>query len=195
MDHKKANALAGELVGFVASGCQRVEIAGSLRRMKPQVNDLEIVAVPIVQMETNYNDMFGGDVEVNLLAGLLDDLYSRGEWALDQVVKRNGPKYKRLWHRDTGICCDLFITVENQWGNIFAIRTGPADFSQALVTRALQRGLQQDSGSLWLTHRDGTRTVIPCLEESDFFAALDVPYITPADRSVDALRKVLMVTP
>lgn len=187
--------LATELVEQLRPGCDRIEIAGSIRRGKADPKDIEIVAVPCITDEIQELDLFGNVVDTIVcdhLYNQLQKLYANGTgpWTLDPNLRRNGPKYKRLMHWQTGIACDLFIADASNWGNILTIRTGPGDFSRELVTRAHRFGLKQDGGQLWREHRDGTRTVIPCPEERDFFAALHVPYLEPGERTVEALRRV-----
>ena len=182
--------LAAELVSFLRLGCERIEVAGSIRRGKADPKDIEICAVPRLVRHVQ-KDMFGTVVSEgveNCLGVPLAVLLGGNDWEMDPVLRRDGEKYKRLRHIETGICCDLFLTTADQWGNIFTIRTGPGDFSQAMVTRALKLGLKQDGGKLWKLHRDDTRTVIPCPEESDFFAALRVAWLEPAQRTVAAIR-------
>jgi DNA polymerase/3'-5' exonuclease PolX len=188
------HALADELVEQLRPGCERIEIAGSIRRGKADPKDIEIVCVPRLTNEMQELDLFGNVVDTIVcdhLHGALQNLYKRGAWELDGFLPRNGEKYKRLRHLASGICCDLFIANAANWGNLLAIRTGPSDFSQALVTRALRLGLKQDGGLLWRTHRDGTRTVIPCLTEESYFEALRVPFIPPHERTVEKLNRVL----
>jgi len=79
-----------------------------------------------------------------------------------------------------------------QWGVIFTIRTGSADYSHQLVTpqgqsfrdfkdyrRAglLPPHLRVDKGTLW----DGPMPVYTP-EEADFFRAIEVPYLPPEQR-------------
>ena len=191
MSYDSARDLAEQLRAELLPGCDRLEVAGSIRRGKPEPRDIELVAIPTIQMGTNYNDMFGGDVEENLLLEALDSVYSKNEWALDQVLKRNGPKYKRLVHLNSGICCDLFIVTAESWGVQFTIRTGPGDFSKALVTRARGLGMRVDEGQLWRVHRDDSRTVVPTPTEQDFFTALRLPYLEPSARTVQAIQRHL----
>lgn len=40
-------SVAQEIAGALDLGCVRVEIAGSLRRQKPDIGDIEIVALPL----------------------------------------------------------------------------------------------------------------------------------------------------
>jgi DNA polymerase/3'-5' exonuclease PolX len=178
------HALAYDLLEQLRPGCERIEIKGSLIRGKPDPKDIELLAIPIIQHVPNINDLFGGLEEQNLLDYYLDSVYAGREWDLDRVVKRNGPRYKRLRHvgfftPPVPVCCDLFITTADQWGAQAVIRTGPADFSHMLVTRALRLGMKQEDGRLWRTHRDGTRTVLETPEEIDYFKALGMDYVAP----------------
>lgn len=189
------HTLAAELVEQLRPGCERIEIAGSIRRGKADPKDIEIVAVAKMDWEC-VHDLWGSVIDresVDLLDKQINELRFAGEWDFDHVLKRAGSKYKRLRHIVSGYCCDLFIADASNWGNILTIRTGPGDFSRELVTRAHRYGLKQDGGQLWREHRDGTCTVIPCPEERNFFAALKVPYLEPSERTVEILRKAVLV--
>lgn len=194
MSYDSAQALAEQLRAALAPGCERIEVAGSIRRGKPNPKDIELVAIAKV-IASPILDMFGSPVgsnNENLLDAQLAGLLVAGEWQFDQALKRNGPKYKRLRHTGSGICCDLFITTADSWGVIFTIRTGPGDFSKALVTRALNMGMKVDESRLWRVHRDDSRTPIPTPTEQEFFAALRVPYLEPAERTMQAFQQGLM---
>jgi DNA polymerase/3'-5' exonuclease PolX len=175
--------LATDLVERLRPGCHRIEIAGSLRRGKPNPKDIEIVCEPYLAVET-HKDLFGesNPTTRNYLEIQLEELYANGTgiWTLDPDLRRNGAKYKRLKYWGAGsICCDLFITNPESWGVIFAIRTGPADFSKMLVTKALKMGMKVEDGRLWRIHRDDSKTPVVTHEESDFFKALDVSLLPP----------------
>lgn len=190
--------IAKSLIDILAPGCERVEIAGSLRRGKTNPKDIEIVAIPSIT-ERPIRDMFGVEYDSESFNHLEAVLYTAclGDWAYDLTVKRNGPRYKRLRHA-SGIACDLFIADVRRWGAIYAIRTGPGEFSQTLVTRAHKLGMFVDGGLLHHHRRayretgDGHATiplpcekgeacplVIPTLTEEAFFSALGVRWIAP----------------
>jgi len=144
-----AKRLATVLVDLLAPACERIEVAGSIRRLKPHPNDIELVAVPTLQatLVALQKDMFGYDagdtVQVgpcNLLNTLCDELLKEG--VLEQRTDKRG---RHCW--GTGIKrmvfftngdhapVDLFQVIEpREWGVIFAIRTGPGDFNRLLVT-------------------------------------------------------------
>ena len=46
MELQKAKAIAEELKALLEPVCQRVEIAGSIRRQKPEVGDIELLVIP-----------------------------------------------------------------------------------------------------------------------------------------------------
>lgn len=177
---------AKELRDLLAPACERIEIAGSVRRGKAEPKDIELLAIPKMLPQVS-EDMFGAVVSqtvISALDGALMSLVENGPWEFDQVLRRNGSKYKRLSRFDNGrdVCCDLFIVTAETWGAQFAIRTGPADFSHMLVTRALRMGMKQEDGRLWRIHRDNTKTVIETPEERDYFAALGLPWLEPEQR-------------
>jgi len=172
--------LGQSLLEMLRPGCDRIEIAGSIRRGKVQPKDIELVAIPKIHHTA---DLFGTEYHTDMLSERIQDFCGHvdDEWGFDQALKRNGPKYKRLRHA-RGVCCDLFITDADQWGAQFVIRTGPAEFSHMLVTRALRLGMKQEDGRLWRIHRDDTKTVIPTPEEVDYLKALGLPWIEPEQR-------------
>ena len=46
MELEKARAIASEVVKRLSPYCQRIEVAGSVRRKKAQVNDIDLVLIP-----------------------------------------------------------------------------------------------------------------------------------------------------
>ena len=208
-----AQDMANALVELLAPACERIEIAGSVRRLKPEPNDIEIVAVP--RIETVTQSTLLGPVEgkeFNHLDECCDQLLYSGD-----MEKRPDKHGKSCW--GTGIKraifyqgqdyapVDLFQVVEpGQWGVIYAIRTGPGDFNRMLVTsRPLDRKVA--GGRVWfidpnredyarmpaskfarLAERGGIdATLIPTLEEEDFFRQLRVPHWSPRERTVERL--------
>lgn len=185
-------ALALALQATLAPACERIEIAGSIRRGKDTPKDIELVAIPYIQT-IPIQDMFGPTdrtVSVNALDVLLDDYIGSNGWIFDPNLRRNGPLYKRLQHREIRnhegklVCCDLFLTTAAKWGCIFAIRTGPARYSEFVVTWAKHRGFQVKEGRLWRVDRAGREHEIDTPEEKDLFKALGLPYLSPHDRGL-----------
>jgi DNA polymerase/3'-5' exonuclease PolX len=184
----EARAMAEELMTLLAPACDRIEIAGSVRRLVPRVRDIELVAVP--RLVTDMHRLIA-DAEISALDRLIEALANDTEPTAPlrfHARPANGTRYKRLWWRRR-VKVDLFVVLPPAcWGAIHAIRTGPAEYSQVLVTKrrrggALPDDLAQHHGCLW---RGGRRIETP--EESEFFATLGVPFWAPCERSARRLR-------
>lgn len=148
-----AKELADDFKKQIQPYCSRVEVAGSVRREKPDPRDIEICAIP--------QDLFG-------LKKIMD---------LQYYIKGRFPSlYSQITFQGEKI--DIFWCRPENWGNIFLIRTGPWEFSKKIMgTRARIRGLQHEGGYLW---RGNKR--LCCLEEKDVFKLLGLPYIEPKKR-------------
>lgn len=200
MKRAKALSLAQNLVFELIPFCERIQIAGSLRRSKPEVKDIEILAIPRPADRIVERDLFGEIIaesfhchlEKELARRLADDSWP---WRKDFRSPRWGKRYKRLRH-ERGICCDLYLTDPQRWGYQLAIRTGPAKFSHAIVTIGLRRGWHF-TDSLLHQHpkRDGKvcpkgedcPLILPTMEERDIFEALQLPWLKPDERTDDCL--------
>ncbi len=77
----------------------------------------------------------------------------------------------------TEIGIDLFmVTPPAEWGVVYLIRTGSAEFSQAAVTRLHHFGLQSDAGHIVKRSSGAT---LPCPDESTFLRYARLPFIAP----------------
>jgi DNA polymerase/3'-5' exonuclease PolX len=141
------------------------------------VKDIEIVCIPKIDTQP---DLFGSQtLKVNMLESFLSGLLANHAIRMP----KKGPRYKKISLIE-GICIDLFIVLPpSTWGAIFAIRTGPAEFSHWLVTSkrsggALPSNLKVKDGALW----HGAKK-IETPEESDFFKVLGLGYVEPSKRA------------
>jgi DNA polymerase/3'-5' exonuclease PolX len=175
----EAAKLAAGIAAVLSPACERIEIAGSVRRRMHTVADVEIVAIPRYRV-----DLFGERVdEPTELDRLVDDLVQAGRFAprLSSAGTRHmGQRSKRLTAVRSGLPVDLFAVLPPaQFGALLAIRTGPADFSQRLVTVCKSRGLDQRDGRL-VARGSGREIATP--EERDFVEACGAPYVEPWER-------------
>lgn len=199
--------IAHSLVEQLSSACVRLEVKGSIARRKPDPTDIDVVCIPATGRYTVLS-MFEGETvhAINHLDDALATLFDLGEWELDPIVKRNGPRLKRLRHRLSGVCADLDITDRRRWGLAATIRTGPYGFSKALVKLAHRRGMfvkdhllhghppafdeQGDARPCPLG--ETCPQIIETPEEADVFRALSLPWIEPRRRSVNVLYAVVL---
>lgn len=164
-----ADALALQMIERLRPYCRRIEAAGSIKRRKPEIGDVELIAAPLFE-----HDLFGNPTENHMLNGV--------DWEWFGRIVKNGPKYKQVELHE-GATLDLFIvTPPAQWGVLSLIRTGSAEFSHRFVTSKQQGGLlpsylKVKDGAIWSNNH-----IILTPEESDVFDLAGVPWIEPEKR-------------
>lgn len=177
----EAKQVADELLEVLGSACERLVVAGSLRRGAEEVKDVELVALPRVGV-----DLFGGrrDDECQLTLALEREvLAKRLRWRTethDHEVNWKVPrKVWNLVHVPSSVRVDLFaVRPPAQWGAILAVRTGPAEYSQHLVTICQRRGLRSVEGRLV----DGAGRTVPTTTERGFIEACGEQWREPHER-------------
>ncbi len=183
----EAERLAAEIAGWLADGCSRIEVVGSVRRRKSEVRDLEFVVLPALQ-----GDLLGGQTPA---LWALDQAIARAvqqrRWRWDEANPANGNQLKRLWVPSEAVKVELWIADSpGNYGNLTVIRTGDADFSHLLVTPRphglMPVGMREQGGYLW---RGAER--LDCPDEPAFFAALGLDQVPePAARTGTLARRL-----
>jgi DNA polymerase/3'-5' exonuclease PolX len=165
MEYTQALTIAQHCVELLAPHCIRIEIAGSLRRKKAEVKDIEIVAIP---------KPYGTGLFQSGIATVVD------EW---ECVKGHLPcKYTQRILPE-GIKLDLFFADIDNWGYIFAIRTGSADYSHHVLAKGWNmKGFYGDEGQL---RNKRTGQVRHIREEIDLFHLIGMEFIKPENRFWD----------
>lgn len=171
---EEAKKIADELVVLLGEGFERLEIAGSLRRKKELVGDIELVGIP---KPVQVRGLFG-TYEVPSIEPIVDLMRSFG-----YTVDKAGDKYLKFV-AEHQMSVDLFLCGPKTWGCIFMIRTGSAEFTRRMVTRKSYRGWCPDNmqfaiGRLW---RDEGALDTP--EEEDVFREMGLPYMLPEEREL-----------
>lgn len=161
MQLDKALEIAEKTKELLVPYCERIEIAGSIRRKKPEVKDIELVAIP-------------KPYDVGLFENGIATVVN--QW---KKVKGELPcKYTQRILPD-GITLDLFFANQENWGLIYALRTGSADYShKVLATGWVKLGYNSEGGQLSI---NGKEINIP--EEKDLFKLIGIPYIEPEFRN------------
>lgn len=180
---READAAASELVMALEPAVNRIEVAGSIRRGRQDVGDIELVAVP--QYAHVQDGMFGTKT-VNRLTERVDELIAAGVLRPHPTDPKRGDRYSKLIEPTTGLQLDLFSAAKDTFGLILLIRTGPAEYSQRFVTEIRRRGLhvahgQLHVGSLGCGSIDCE--VVPTPEERDVYAAAKWASIPPGARA------------
>jgi DNA polymerase/3'-5' exonuclease PolX len=175
LPYADALSLAELLERRLAPSCERILIAGSIRRRKSEIGDIELVAQP--KLTTEF-DMFGFETgnHYSQLDGALTELRTEG-------YTKNGDKYKQFIYE--GVTVDLFIASPETWGAIATIRTGSADFTHWLVTSrrhggGCPSGLKVSGGRVMYEHVGGE--AFDTGTEEKFFQVLEQRWIEPTER-------------
>lgn len=141
-----AESHARALLELLRDVCDEVLVAGSIRRRRPLVHDIELVAVPHLR-EVPVPSLFD-DVEPLLedaLALRLAELRADGTltpWTNSKGITCWGPSHVRAWYHPPQegpdppdpFPLDLYAGPLEELAVRYVLRTGPAGYSHALVT-------------------------------------------------------------
>lgn len=188
-----AHKVATHVLRLVQPWCERAVIAGSIRRESPEVGDVEIVCIPSYADFQKEGSMLPGDTEkVNVLYNAIAHtefiqwLKPGQPEAVLWAIRPDGKYWRGLIRKGAfdapaDIKLDMFLAQPANWGIILTIRTGPADFSRALVTHARDNTDYRVEGG-YLMLQGGQ---VPCPDERVVFDALRLKYIEPTARKSD----------
>ena len=157
---EEAKTIAERVKQTLSPYCDRIEIAGSIRRSKPVVHDIDIVLIekPGAALTMNY--------------------------ALSHIgtITKDGPKIKQLCYAENRslIDVDLYLATSATWATLLLIRTGSKENNVRLCTMAKRKGWQLKANGDGLFNERGDR-VAGDTEES-IYKALALPYQEPFDR-------------
>ena len=157
MELKQAQKIASEVVLRLAPYCSRIEVAGSIRRKKPLVKDVDIVLIP--------SDPWNLDFEI---LGL----------AMPFHPKLSGGKLKRFNYN--GVQVDLYFASPESWATLLLIRTGSKENNIRLATLAKKRGWRLAASGDGLFDETGRR--IAGDTEESIYEALGLRYQRPEER-------------
>jgi len=175
MELGEARYIAERVVHKLVPVCERVLIAGSIRRQRPDVHDIDICCIP---KRKPIKDLFGTIIKHVPIQEFCDQIDS---W--EKLKGEATGKYtQRLFE---GVKVEISICDASTYSIISLIRTGNSDFTHMLMTRALKCGFQQRDGHLWSNEGQ-----IPIHSEEEYFRWLDLPYVPPQLRDANAFRKV-----
>jgi DNA polymerase/3'-5' exonuclease PolX len=176
----QAIEVAKELCDLLRPCCERLVVAGSLRRRKTMVGDIEILFVPLLDHEPD------GLFETKLVSRVdteLDKLLRAG--ALTKRLNVNGSatwgeKNKLAVHYSTGIPVDFFGTSMAAWYNYLVCRTGPADSNTRIATAALAKGWKWNPYGEGFSNGRGEQW--PVDSEQAVFRFVGLKYLEPWER-------------
>ena len=158
MKASDAQDIAERIVTALAPACERIEIAGSLRRRRPDVHDIDLVLIPRDR--------------IKLLLGIME-LYGR-------KPEKLGEHYLML-KSFNGMQVDLYLAKPETWATLLLIRTGSKRHNIMLCQRARSRGLQLHADGRGLEELREP-FMIQIDSEADIFQSLGLSYREPWER-------------
>jgi DNA polymerase (family 10) len=138
-------------------GVKNASVAGSVRRMKETIGDIDYIVVSSDPL------------------GVMDFFTKMPEI---EEVKGRGPA-KAFVRLQGGIDCDLLVVPEESWGSALQYFTGNKDHNVELRKIAITRGLRLNEWGVFTA--DGERRVAGSTEE-DVYRALGLPWMPPEMR-------------
>ena len=153
MKLEDAEALAAVFLERITPYCRKAVIAGSIRRRKPLVNDVDIVLIP--------SDPWGLQAELKKF-----------------TTKAKGEKLARVQYRGTQF--DLYIATEDTFEMLLLIRTGSAENNIRLASLAKKQGWRLAASGDGLFDENGKRLAGD--SERSIYEALGLRYQEPWER-------------
>lgn len=183
MQLSHAQQIAQELIVILSPFCDRIEVAGSVRRRKNICKDIELVIIP--KIEIVKEGLFGDKERIiyPIDKFFWDD--SRFEFRLSKDGKRMyGDKNKLLlfdaiefgW-----IALDIFTADESNYMMVKFIRTGGAETNKLIAVTANKYKMNLRIYESCFEDRRGNKYVMK--SEEEIFKFLGLNYLSPEKRS------------
>uniref|UniRef100_A0A6M3IRC0 Putative DNA polymerase n=1 Tax=viral metagenome TaxID=1070528 RepID=A0A6M3IRC0_9ZZZZ len=150
----RAQRIADAVIERLKPYCKRIEVAGSVRRGRPRVHDIDLVIIP--------NDPWR----------LYGELPKLGQ------VKMSGSKISRLMVGEIQV--DLYFATDETWATLLLIRTGSTQNNIRLCALAKKKGWHLAADGSGLFNEKGER--IAGDTEVSIYDALGLPYQEPRGR-------------
>ncbi len=177
-----ARNTAAALLRHLRKFCVRCKVAGSVRRKKPEVSDIEIVYVPKEERKEISDQLFPHSQTVNLMDEEISKLVAAGLLRL-RLNKHGRPigagrRNKFLVHVASGMPLDFFSCPLENWCNVLTCRTGSAESNERISNAALAGGYHwRTGGPGFEAMSDGG--IIPVYSEEEVFAFVGLEYLRP----------------
>lgn len=182
--HAEALKLAHELESMLRPCVERIQIAGSLRRMKPMVGDIELLFIPrLTKVKTG---LFGEDTTtVDEAAFKIDALVTAGILAKRPSkigVFTWGKQNMLASHVETGIPVDFFSTDTIRWWNALVCRTGGRENNLLITTTAQKRGWSFEAYGSGFHRVNDPKERHDTTSEKDVYEFIGLKYLEPEQR-------------
>lgn len=173
IDLSEATSIAEKIRNHISPVMQRVEVAGSIRRLKPVVGDIEICGIPEDRARL-----------LDLLAEVGEHIKPGVPGAVPWLPKVEA-KYLRV-RLTEGMNLDVFLGTPDNWGGLYMMRTGSGASPDGnsffgFVPGVFGRWKKLSGGGRMTdcmpTMPTGEQLHVP--EEQDFFDLLEMNFVPP----------------
>jgi DNA polymerase (family 10) len=151
-----AESVADTIVKLLEPFCERIQIAGSVRRRKSECHDIDIVLIP-------GPDAWGLNTALNRIGKRL-----KGADKMTQFITAGGHQV------------DIYFATRETWATLLLIRTGSKEHNIKLCTEAKKRGWKLCATGNGLFNEKGERSAGD--SEASIFNALGMAYVPPERR-------------
>jgi DNA polymerase (family 10) len=172
LDRSEVEPLAARMLETIGTFCVGVEVAGSFRRGKAVINDLDVVVQPTAA--------FGFSSWLKILKAV--------RVTFGAVTETQGNKASRMYlpfssqKQGNGyVQVDFYCAEATTWGVLLLVRTGSKEHNVKLCNLAIAKGLRLKY-SVGLLNDSGH--VVAGRTEEEVFAALGLPFVPPQEREV-----------
>ena len=165
--------LAVPVVEQLRDLCDRIEPAGSLRRGRATVGDVEIVALP------TFAPALLARLDTWVAVGKIHQAH------YPHNTLRWGGKYRGFVLRGKpSVRFELFLADADNWGYQFWLRTGPGDANHYVMSRLASAPYKPRDGYWWIGD-----TRLRVADEDALFRLLGLPFIPPEQRRIEVYQR------
>jgi len=169
LDPEVARKVADDFLAKTRDLCQRIELAGSLRRGEPVVHDIDFAVIPKGKDFAKWKDAVTKRVEE--IGG---KVIVFGEYISDFYYK--------------GVQVNFFLCPgPDAWGVTYMWATGPTGHTIGMTIKARDKGLVINSRGLWT--KDVPPKLVPAGTEEDVGRLLGWKYKPPETRGKDVKKE------
>jgi DNA polymerase/3'-5' exonuclease PolX len=172
LDLSEAENIANQLKIAIYSHCDVLEVAGSIRRKKPVVHDIDFVAVA------------KNDAEWKKINEELKRMKAKPGCAGNSIIKAYLPCQNGLFQ------VDVYRAKPSTFGIHLLIRTGSAEHNMWIAAYAISKGMR-------LKYSEGLikdNKAIAGEDEKGVFTVLGLPYPLPSEREIVENKPVWLTT-
>ena len=198
----RAHKAASYILQLLMPHCEVIHVAGSIRRMKAEIKDIEIVCIP--KREFIQKGLFTDVGDHLIIKDFTEALVTIQQTIIKGDINGRYMQMITASQLCPGIKLDLFMPAPEDYYRMLAIRTGSADYSRSVIAAGwIKKG--------WCGVKDlGLRKITQCnylmigekkhyrlkpgienpelppvwKSEGEFFAWLGVEYIDPEHREL-----------